>query len=338
LAQAPVGLYRAGISLGFAPDLSTRKPFCTTGTLSSTAMKWPAAGWAFEPAPSLPAPWVVLHGLDDQVSAATAARKFVDRIPEASFVPLPDVGHGFSVEPKWLPQLQTAVMRFASDDQPAPIAPSSTAQGRDPDDLPLTPVISPTAPHTDEMAVMLSGDGGWAGLDRSIAAGLANRGVPVVGINSLRYFWSEVPPQQAARDLERLIDTYQTRWNRRRVVLIGYSFGADVLPFIVNALDQTTRDEVSKVVLLGLAPTADFQFHLTSWLDIPSSTSNRPTPPAVAAIVGPKVQCIQGASEDDSACPTVASPHVTHTILPGGHHFNGDSKAIVNAILSGVAT
>jgi type IV secretory pathway VirJ component len=40
------------------------------------------------------------------------------------------------------------------------------------------------------MAVMYSGDGGWVGLDRDVAAVLAKAGVPVVGIDSLSYFWS----------------------------------------------------------------------------------------------------------------------------------------------------
>ncbi len=40
-------------------------------------------------------------------------------------------------------------------------------------------------------AVILSGDGGWAGLDKKVAAALAAQGIDVVGIDSLRYFWSE---------------------------------------------------------------------------------------------------------------------------------------------------
>ncbi len=85
---------------------------------------------------------------------------------------------------------------------------------------------------------MISGDGGWAGLDRSIAKSFAARGIPVVGIDSLRYFWSEKTPDGTARDLAAIIQQYQQRWHRNAVYLLGYSFGADVLPFIVNRLPR----------------------------------------------------------------------------------------------------
>jgi hypothetical protein len=39
------------------------------------------------------------------------------------------------------------------------------------------------------MAVVVSGDGGWAGIDRDLGEELAREGLPVVGLNSLQYFW-----------------------------------------------------------------------------------------------------------------------------------------------------
>ena len=46
------------------------------------------------------------------------------------------------------------------------------------------------AAHRDEFALLLTGDGGWAGLDQELAARLAASGVPTVGLNSLKYFWT----------------------------------------------------------------------------------------------------------------------------------------------------
>jgi type IV secretory pathway VirJ component len=46
--------------------------------------------------------------------------------------------------------------------------------------------------------VLLTGDGGWAGLDQELAERLAARGVPVVGFNSLKYFRTERTPEEAA--------------------------------------------------------------------------------------------------------------------------------------------
>jgi len=50
-------------------------------------------------------------------------------------------------------------------------------------DLPVIEVPA-SGPTTTPMAVILSGDGGWAGVDKRMAASLAERGLPVVGLNS----------------------------------------------------------------------------------------------------------------------------------------------------------
>ena len=48
------------------------------------------------------------------------------------------------------------------------------------------------------MAVIYSGDGGWRDIDKDIAGALQEKGIPVVGVDSLRYFWSEKTPDQVA--------------------------------------------------------------------------------------------------------------------------------------------
>ena len=80
------------------------------------------------------------------------------------------------------------------------------------------------------MAIILTGDGGWAGLDKSLAAGFAARGIPSIGWNSLRYYWTPRTPDGAAADLARIIRHYMPEWMAKRVILVGYWFGADVLP------------------------------------------------------------------------------------------------------------
>src|SRR5512139_719321 len=93
-------------------------------------------------------------------------------------------------------------------------------------DLPLVTV--PAKQHSDRLAVFYSGDGGWAGLDKAVSAQLAAAGVTVIGVNSRGYFWQKRSPDEAARDLERILQFYlRDRPMQERVVLIGYSTGAD---------------------------------------------------------------------------------------------------------------
>ena len=64
-------------------------------------------------------------------------------------------------------------------------------------DLPVTEVNATTA-EGQVLAVMISGDGGWATLDQALSAELASRGIPVAGLNSLKYFWHARTPEQTA--------------------------------------------------------------------------------------------------------------------------------------------
>ncbi|MGG2475679.1 AcvB/VirJ family lysyl-phosphatidylglycerol hydrolase, partial [Rhizobium sp. BR5] len=91
-------------------------------------------------------------------------------------------------------------------------------------------------PVMDTMAVIYSGDGGWRDLDEEVGSALQKQGVPVIGVDALRYFWKEKEPQEVASDLARIIDTYRKEWKVRNVVLIGYSFGADIIPATYNLL------------------------------------------------------------------------------------------------------
>src|SRR3546814_3102258 len=95
--------------------------------------------------------------------------------------------------------------------------------------------MSSNAPG-DSFAVLLSGDGGWAGLDKDVGEALKMHGIPVVGIDSLRYFWGKRTPDGLAQDVDRIIRYYAQRWHRHHVLLIGYSQGANVLPFAYNRL------------------------------------------------------------------------------------------------------
>src|SRR5438105_10057726 len=98
--------------------------------------------------------------------------------------------------------------------------------------LPLIEVPA-TRGASDTLVVFVSGDGGWAKIDKEISAILAATGMPVVGLNALQYFWTKKTPDIAAADLRSLIETYLTAWHKSRVLLVGYSRGADVLPAMV---------------------------------------------------------------------------------------------------------
>src|SRR5690348_3009470 len=96
--------------------------------------------------------------------------------------------------------------------------------------------VAPPEGKDDVMAVIVSGDGGWADVDRRLGIALIDRGVPVLGINSFKYYWRGHDPRQTARELDALMTKQLDAWGKRRIWLIGFSFGADVLPTITDQL------------------------------------------------------------------------------------------------------
>jgi type IV secretory pathway VirJ component len=75
------------------------------------------------------------------------------------------------------------------------------------------------------MAVVMSGDGGWRDLDKAIAENVQRDGAPVLGWDSLRYFWRRKIPQQTANDPTAVPGMSMAKWHASKVTLIGYSFG-----------------------------------------------------------------------------------------------------------------
>jgi type IV secretory pathway VirJ component len=259
------------------------------------------------------------------VCSPPATDAFVKQVRSGELVLLPKVGHGYSVPRNWMPQFRAAFVRVLEKSGPPP-APAAPAVA----DLPL--VEAPAAGDGgDVMAVIVSGDGGWASIDRKIGESLAARGVPVVGLNSLQYFWKPRTPDGLAADLTRILRHYMPLWRKPRVLLVGYSFGADVLPFAARRLPADLLAAVSQIALLGAEGRAHFEFHLSDWLD-GHSADDQPVLPELAPLRGKRILCFYGADEKDSFCPRAPADLVEKIELRGSHHFGGDYQPILDAL------
>jgi type IV secretory pathway VirJ component len=200
-------------------------------------------------------------------------------------------------------------------------------------DLPLIEVPA-TAGHSDALAFIATGDGGWARLDGEVAGVLAARGVPVVGLDTLRYYWHPRSPEESAGALERILRHYLTAWQKQRALLIGYSRGADVLPFMASRLPADLGDRVDLIALLGPGPAITFQFHFTDWVSESPRGNTRPVQPEIEKLRGKKLLCVYGSDEPDSICPRLPDGLARLYELPGGHHFDGNYRAIAERILT----
>jgi type IV secretory pathway VirJ component len=153
-----------------------------------------------------------------------------------------------------------------------------------------------------------------------------------VGLNSLKYFWSGRTPEATARDVARLLRHYLAAWHKQRVLLVGYSFGADVLPFVVNRLPPELRERVASVSLLGIDSNASFEVRIADWVG--SDGAGPPTRPEVAALAHVPVLCIYGEGESDSICPGLPAAGIAREQIGKGHHFSGEYALLADRILA----
>lgn len=184
-------------------------------------------------------------------------------------------------------------------------------------------------------AIVLTGDGPTGGLGRRIGRELQAEGVPSAVWHSLRYFWRAKTPEQASRDLDLAIRHYAGRWGRDRVLLIGYSMGADVLPFQINRLPPETRARIAGVALLAMAHDAVFEFRIEQWWGT-SGAPARATRPEVERLGDLTVLCIWAEGDDKAACPAMRTAPMREVRLRGGHHFSGDEARLM-AVLRALA-
>lgn len=327
IVQAPPNTFRGAISLGFCPDLELSKPLCR-----GAGLEWEPGpkgkGYRFQPAQNLETPWIALQGTIDQVCNPEETRAYVTQVRGAEIVMLPKVGHGFSVPRNWMPRFKEAFSRLTAEEETSMKPNTSDAL----DDLPLVEVEARTT-SSNIMAVIISGDGGWAGIDREVGNVLADHGISVVGLNSLQYFWTSRTPDGSARDLERILRHYLSRWKREGVVLIGYSLGADVLPFMASRLSGDLLERVRQIALIGPGRNADFEFHLTDWLGGSSSKHAHPILPEVEKLKGKRILCFAGEQEKECLCRDIDPKTATTVMLEGAHHFGGNYQAIAEKII-----
>jgi len=191
--------------------------------------------------------------------------------------------------------------------------------------------VPATSGTSDTLVVFVSGDGGWAAIDKGVSKVFAANGMPVVGLDALKYFWTKRTPDHASRDLGQIIDSSLARYGKSRVVLAGYSRGADVLPAMISRLPATTRARIRLIALVGASPRVEFEFHVADWLR--SSSKGLLVKPEVDKLTSERILCLAGEDDHDSLCPQLHAANIDVVILKGSHHFDGNYERLGRIVL-----
>jgi type IV secretory pathway VirJ component len=199
--------------------------------------------------------------------------------------------------------------------------------------VPMAVVEVPATAASETVTIFYSGDGGWRDLDRIIAEDMAKQGYPVVGVDTLRSFWSRKTVEQATDDLVKTLDYYRKTWGAKSFVLAGYSFGADILPSIYNRLPPGDKESVRLLVFLAIGKQIDFEIQVSGWLG--QSSGELPMAPELLRLPADKILCVYGRKEkDETACMDIAHTQADLLELPGGHHFDENYPKLTGLILA----
>jgi type IV secretory pathway VirJ component len=188
----------------------------------------------------------------------------------------------------------------------------------------------------ETMAILYTGDGGWRITDRGLAQVLAGQGIPVVAINSLHYFWTRRTIEGTTEDFVRLSEHYLELWKKKKIVLIGYSYGANILPFVLNRLPTMLLHRVEVVALLSPTGTVDFEFHLSQWFSNRVPKNAKPVLPELEKIRGIEILSFCGDQDSESICRDLPSSLAQATYFKGGHVFDKHYREIAEEILKAV--
>lgn len=318
-AQAPAGTFEGLVTLGWSAALRLPKPVCA-GDAGAITRADGSHGFRLAPLANMPLVWwprpfaagARIDGLG--AALASAWRMFGLVWPTlAADDAARDAGVMYA---RWRQRVDAA--RVALPDDVA--------------DLPLTE-LAPVGPDAHRMAILLTGDGGWAGLDRGVAQALAARGLRVIGFSTLKFFWHTRTPQGSADAIARVMAHYGKDDPDTRFVLIGYSFGASLVPVILDRLPAQLRARIEAGVMISPDDQAVFEIHVGDWFGSTRHDGALPLAPEIARTTT-TLLCVHGADEDDSFCSKPQPAQVRSLALPGGHHYEGDYAALGALILA----
>ncbi len=330
LAQARPETFVGGISLGFCTDFELPRRLCEINGLKEKVIT-EGKSYLFEPDARLGNPWIVLQGKLDKVCSYTGVEEFVSRTTDAELITLPKVGHGFAKWSDFMPQWKDAFNRI--------IAKSNKSQPVNdivinPKDLPVVITNAKTQDREAPVALLISGDGGWYGFEQELADNFANHAIPTVGLDSKKYFWNRRTPEEATEDIANELNYYLKEWGRDKLVLVGYSLGAEIVPFIVNRLPAGIKSKVISVVLLSPGINTDFEIHISNMLGMGNRQNTYNVPEEIKKMEGINTVIIFGEGEDSKVPELLKGTSVKISFIPGDHHYKFNLPLIMQTMIN----
>ena len=334
LAQAPANTFKGAIGIGFCPDVKSAKPFCSGNGLKWQVLK-PGKSYNLDRYENFTAPFIAFQGERDMICNNSDVNDFLKGLKNTEIYNFSTVGHGFAVPSKWIPQMKVAVKKiidFQSFGNKAPIESTPGGNTATISQLPLYLLKAPDNPDKP-LCIVISGDGGWTDFDQHIAEDLSKNGITCVGLDTQKYFWEAKTPETTAQDITKVLEYYLPRLQKTKFILMGYSFGADVIPFIANRLPEDLKKQLALTAMLSPDDKTDFEVTISSMLNL-GDENTYDVLAELRKMNYTKKLCIFGSEEDDEDIQkSFKNFGAEISVLNGGHHYNDNYPLIVSSIL-----
>lgn len=201
-----------------------------------------------------------------------------------------------------------------------------------PSDFPI--IITKARKVNDKAPIVffISGDGGWYKFEQSIADELSGFGIPTIGLDTKIYFHNLRTPEETTADVFSCLSYYTTEMQKQDIIFIGYSLGAELVPFIIRRLPAEMLARVKMYFLLSPASTTDFEVHLSDRLGFVSSHDTYQVVEEIKKITSVPAVCIFGSDEKTKVPSMLSGTKAKIVVIPGDHHYKFDTDLIVKTM------
>jgi len=203
-------------------------------------------------------------------------------------------------------------------------------------ELPLK-VFKTSAVTSLPMIIFISGDGGLNSFSESLCQSLSQKGVPVVVLDAKKYFWNSRTPDETSSDLSKVFQTYGKLWGCNSFVLVGFSFGASLIPFLVNRFPAGVAGKLALALMISPDKNCDFEVHLTDMLNLGFSKGKYDVINEVERGDRNKMEAVFGSEESLEIRTAFQQTGIKIQTLQGNHHFDSGSAMLADWIVGEIS-
>ncbi len=182
------------------------------------------------------------------------------------------------------------------------------------------------------LVVFITGDGGYNNFAKSLLQHFDKDGFDRLIFDSKKFFWKKKTPREASENFEKYINLYLENSKCDNIYIIGHSFSAGVLPFIIHHFSDALQKKIRHATYLSPDRYASLEVTLSTMLNLKQKANEYEVLPEainLKSISSTYVFCKEGELDLASVFEKAGLPV---TRLDGPHNYNRNFQAIYQAI------